>query len=113
MPDVHDEREHRIEDMVDIMMEADRTADRPTVFTMWHHYAEALANAGYVKPEYEYRVARRWRDADKFEQIGPWHHTLEEALDVLDRNVDINIRHKTGNEFKLVKRIAHGKVEDA
>lgn len=107
-----DEREHQIEDMVDIMTEADKTADSPTVFTLWHHYAEALADAGYVKPEYEYRVARRWRDDDRFHQIGRWE-SLHEAMETLNRAVDLNVRHKTGNEFKLVKRIAHGKVEDA
>lgn len=108
-----DTREHRIEEMVDVMMEAEKTVQSPTVFSLWHHYAEALADAGYVKPAYEYRVARRWRDEDRFHQIGPWHETLEEALEVLNRSVDLNIRHKTGNEFKLVKRIAHGPVEDA
>lgn len=38
-------------DMIDVFREADKTADSPTVFTIWHHYAEALRAAGYRKVE--------------------------------------------------------------
>lgn len=43
--------EEKVEEIVDIFVEADKTIDSPTVFTVWHHYAEALLAAGYVKEE--------------------------------------------------------------
>lgn len=38
-----------VEDLVDLMIEADRSVDSPTVFTCWHHYAEFILSAGYRK----------------------------------------------------------------
>jgi len=38
-----------VEELVDLMVEADRTVDSPTVFTRWHHYAEFILSAGYRK----------------------------------------------------------------
>jgi hypothetical protein len=62
--------------------------------------------------EYEYRLARRWRDEADFHVIGPWYPDLPEAQEALDMAVESNVRHNTGTEFKLVKRIAAGKTED-
>lgn len=46
-----------LEAIVDVLMEAEKTVDGPTVFTRWHHAAEALQGAGYGKlEEYEYAV---------------------------------------------------------
>jgi hypothetical protein len=44
--------------------------------------------------------------------IGPWYPDLPEAQEALDMAVESNVRHNTGTEFKLVKRIAAGKTED-
>ena len=41
--------EEKVEEVVDILMEAEKGLLDPTVFTMWHHYAEALLAAGYTK----------------------------------------------------------------
>lgn len=41
--------EEKVEEIVDLFVEADKTSDSPTVFTVWHHYAEALLAAGYIK----------------------------------------------------------------
>lgn len=108
-----DTREQQIEEIVDVIVEADKTSNSPTVFTVWHHYAEALLDAGYVKPDYEYRIMRRWKNEENFHELGPWYSNLAQAQEVFKRNVDVNIHHKTGTEFKLVKRIAHGPVVDA
>jgi hypothetical protein len=40
-----------VEDLVDLIIEADKTVDSPTVFTRWHHYAEFILSAGYRKTE--------------------------------------------------------------
>lgn len=71
-----------------------------------HHIIETIGI------EYEYRLARRWRDDEDFHVIGPWYPDLPEAQEALDMAVESNIRHNTGTEFKLVKRIAAGKTED-
>lgn len=41
--------EEKVKEIVDIFVEAEKGLLDPTVFTMWHHYAEALLAAGYTK----------------------------------------------------------------
>lgn len=47
---VHPAPDPDVEELVSLMIEADKTADSPTVFTVWHHYAEHILSAGYRKP---------------------------------------------------------------
>jgi hypothetical protein len=39
----------QVEEIVEVLLEAEKTSNSPTVFTIWHHYAKALIEAGYSK----------------------------------------------------------------
>lgn len=40
---------HDRAELVEILIEADRTADSPTVFTVWDHAADKIIEAGFRK----------------------------------------------------------------
>jgi hypothetical protein len=97
-------------------MEAEKTADSPTVFTRWHHAAEALIVAGYGRTEYEYAVLCSYRDKEGANPIRDDEWTIK------DKAEETLIAFTTGEGgdfyrdrfiFTLVKRRKAGEIEDA
>lgn len=102
------------EELVDALMEADRTADSPTVYTFWHHYADVLTQAGYRKvrdSDYEYAV---WHSWPRSEGIRDYSYIVGEWGDEDSRT---RLLKRLGSddftgEYKLIKRRKAGPHED-
>lgn len=107
--------ETEVEAIVDVLMEAEKTADGVTVFTRWHHAAEALYKAGYRKvKEYEYAIqyhdelAKAWKITDQYHGgDGPeyWGELKEREVVLEDLRLDYPLE-----TFLMVKRAKAGPV---
>jgi hypothetical protein len=109
--------EEKLEAIVDVLMEAEKTADSPTVFTRWHHAAEALIAAGYERAEYEYAIMNRY-PVDKamgkgFTLFSEWRESREEREEMLKSHREAAAQWGSSTEYKLVRRRKAGEVEDA
>jgi hypothetical protein len=98
-------------------MEAEKTADSPTVFTRWHHAAEALIVAGYGRTEYEYAVMRLLpldkALGNEFTLFSEWRDSRDFMEDLLKSLREGEADRGSSTEFKLVRRRKAGEIEDA